>query len=172
VTLQPGRYCGFLKINGKSNVTFAPGVYIVDGEYFKIDGDSTVKGEGVTFILTGSAATGKWAEMHWNGNANINFSAPKVSSGSPYAGVLLMADPNQPEATKHFLNGNLALSMTGAMYLPSGQFFWNGNTNGSTRCLQLVARLITINGNPNIPNQCDKDDGVNSFITVKVRLVE
>ncbi|MCH7931541.1 MAG: pilus assembly protein, partial [Proteobacteria bacterium] len=45
--------CGGLKVNAGANVTFEPGVYIIDGGDFDIGGQSTVVGDGVTFILTG-----------------------------------------------------------------------------------------------------------------------
>ena len=51
--LDPGRYCDGLKISG-ADVTFSAGTYIIDGGDFDVSGTSTLIGDGVTFVLTGS----------------------------------------------------------------------------------------------------------------------
>jgi hypothetical protein len=53
-TLNPGTYCNGIKLTSKANVTFNPGVYIIDRGSFDIGGQSTITGTGVTIILTSS----------------------------------------------------------------------------------------------------------------------
>lgn len=172
-TLAPGRYCGFLEISGSAKVTFSPGNHIIAGEFFKINGGptSSVNGNGVTFFLTDRS--GKWAELDWNGDSTINLSAPKVSSGSPYAGVLIMQNRNAPSSTKNKINGNLNLDLRGSLYFPNQWFEWNGNTVSKTDCLRIIARQMYLNGNIKIANTCTEDDGVMAATKIKrVRLVQ
>ena len=90
VTLEPGRYRGGLWFTDDASVTLNPGLYIVDGGDLKIDGRSSVAGDGVSFVLTAIdprnignlkiAGTGKVDLSAWNDHT------------SPYAGVLFHQD--------------------------------------------------------------------------------
>lgn len=83
VTLSPGVYCGGLTINANANVTLSPGTYYVHGGDLNINGNSTVTGNGVTIILTGTGSG--VGSIDVNGTAALNLTAP--SSGT-YQGIL------------------------------------------------------------------------------------
>ena len=55
VTIEPGVYCGGLSIQGSSNVTFNPGVYVIKDGRLALTGTSTMTGNGVGFYITGDA---------------------------------------------------------------------------------------------------------------------
>ena len=75
VTLQPGKYFGGIDISGNANVTFSPGTYILAGGGLTVNGNSTLKGTGVTFY--NSNATGyAYAPIDLTGNETANLSAP------------------------------------------------------------------------------------------------
>ena len=54
--LQPGVYCGGLKITGTSYVTLQAGLYVIKDGELRVDGSATLIGDGVGFYLTGDAA--------------------------------------------------------------------------------------------------------------------
>ena len=51
-TLNPGVYCGGIKVTGNAKVTFNPGLYVLRGGEFEAGGSSELSGDGVTFFLT------------------------------------------------------------------------------------------------------------------------
>ncbi|MGD9979269.1 MAG: pilus assembly protein TadG-related protein [Hyphomonadaceae bacterium] len=141
-TLDPGRYCGGLDLSGEFNLN--PGVYVVDGGDFRINANATVSGSGVMFFLTNGAT------VHFNGNADIDLSAP--TSGA-YAGVLMYGDRDQGNAENVF-NGTADSSFTGALYFPSQEVTHSGNFSGDNGCLRIVARAIDLRGNSDFGTDC------------------
>ncbi|MGB0720735.1 MAG: pilus assembly protein TadG-related protein, partial [Bdellovibrionales bacterium] len=89
-TLSPGVYCGGIDISGDDDVTFEPGVYILDGGDFKVTGSGELYGEGVTFILTGDGHD--YAQLDISGSREVTFSAPE--SGEEWSGVTFFQDRN------------------------------------------------------------------------------
>jgi len=92
VTLQPGTYCGGLKITGTSSVTFAPGVYYIQNGDFQVLNSSSITdlGQGVTFLISGA-------------NSNINIDTTGTLTLSPttsgnWASFLFFCD--QPSTNK------------------------------------------------------------------------
>ena len=71
VDLQPGTYCGGLKLTGK-NVRFAPGEYIMRDGPLHFEQGSKGVGEEVTFIFSGNESV-----FHMDGGTKISFTAPK-----------------------------------------------------------------------------------------------
>jgi Flp pilus assembly protein TadG len=71
VTLQPGVYCGGLRIEGTAVVTFAPGEYVIkDGPLIVAD-QASISGEGTGFYLVGSGARFSFAS-----GSTISLKAP------------------------------------------------------------------------------------------------
>jgi hypothetical protein len=159
-TISAGRYCGGLDLSGLYSLN--PGVYVIDGGEFRINAGADVIGDGVTFFLTNGA------EVHFNGNAEINFTAP--TSGT-YAGVLFYGDRDQGDANNIF-NGTADSVMTGALYFPTQMVTFNGNFSGENGCLRMVARAIDLGGNANFDADCT-GTGINDIpIPGPVRMVE
>jgi hypothetical protein len=142
-TLQPGRYCNGLSING--SVTFKPGTYIIEGGTFKANGNAVLNGAGVTFVLKNNA------QISFNGNATLNLSAP--TSGT-YSGMLFFGSRSNATNTAITLNGNAASVMTGAVYFPNQVVSYIGNFQGANGCTQLVARMVEWSGNSNLAADC------------------
>jgi len=142
-TLQPGRYCNGLNING--SVTFKPGTYIIEGGTFKANGNAVLTGSGVTFVLKNNA------QIAFNGNATLKLSAP--TSGT-YSGMLFFGSRANAANTAITLNGNAASVMTGAVYFPNQVVSYIGNFQGANGCTQLVARVVQWSGNSNLAADC------------------
>jgi Flp pilus assembly protein TadG len=121
MTLQPGVYCGGMNFSGSSNITFAPGLYIVkDGAITESGGSFT--GAGVSFFLTG-----KGASIQLSGNANWHIVAP---TNGPLPGFAIFLDPNGPTGLAgkaSTLSGNTELYFEGIIYLPQQQVSVTGN---------------------------------------------
>ncbi len=115
VTLQPGVYCGGMNFSGPVNVTFAPGLYVVeDGVITETGGSFT--GNGVTFFLTGQGAS-----VQLSGQASWHLVAP---TSGPLAGFAIFLDPSGPTgiaADFSTLSGQAELYFEGIVYLPKQQ---------------------------------------------------
>lgn len=147
-TVSPGsdgvvRFCDGLTLKG--TIDFEPGVYIVDDGSFKINSNAEITGDGVTWFMTDGA------EAQWNGNADIQFSAP--TSGA-YKGIVFMGDRSDSGAL-HKFNGTADSELTGAIYTAASDVEFLGNFSGAGGCLQIVADEIKISGSTDISHSCE-----------------
>ncbi len=110
-TINPGVYCGGIKISGNAVVTAKPGVYIIKDGELSIAGNATLNGTGVGFFLTGDAST-----INFDVSTTIALSAP---NSGPLAGILFYEDRNAPEGNKHVIGSKDARELVGAIYLPN-----------------------------------------------------
>lgn len=170
-TLNPGVYCGDLRVNG--NVTFNPGTYVLDGADFVINSGANAYGDEVTFIFTDSPNATNVGRTRFNGNATIDFSA--ASTGT-YAGILFMQDPNTPNSVGNnsdtwIVNGNSTSAFEGVIYVPSNEVELSGSAAFHNGCIQVVSGAVTINGNFDVTQQCN-DPNLRSIESLTVTLVE
>jgi hypothetical protein len=138
------RFCSGLDIKGQ--VTFMPGLYIIEGGPFDFNGGNrldtsaaSVNGAGVTFYLRSTSS------LQLNGNVLLNLSAP---TSGPYAGILFFGARNATSVT-HKVNGTPGTTLQGAIYAPASLVEFAGNSTTSNGCTQVVARLVTLTGNSN-----------------------
>jgi hypothetical protein len=107
VTLQPGVYCGGMSFSGPVNVTFAPGLYVIqDGTISETGGSFT--GNGVAIFLTGQGAG-----IQLSGQADWHIVAP---TSGPLAGFAIFLDPSGPTglaADSSMLSGQSQLYFRG-----------------------------------------------------------
>ncbi len=143
-TMSQGVYCNGINFNAQANVTMNPGIYIVNGGSFNINGGATVTGSGVTIIFTNGAT------INVNGNSTMTLSAP--TSGT-YAGILFYGDRSMPLGYDNF-NGGASMSLTGTIYMPTQDLNFNGGVSGTATCLKIVSYQITINGGANLSSTC------------------
>lgn len=142
-TLQPGRYCNGLSLNGSVNLK--PGTYIIDGGTLKANGNAVITGSGVTFYLANNA------QVSFNGNATLTLTPP--TSGT-YSGMLFFGSRSNSTATSITLNGSAASTMTGAIYFPNQTVSYIGDFQGANGCTQVVARIVQWSGNSNLAVDC------------------
>jgi hypothetical protein len=181
VTLDPGRYCGDLTIiNG--NVTFNPGVYILDEGSFSVTGTSTLYGEDVTFILTGTDPN-LIGDIHITGGTVATLIAPgpegQPDYGGDYAGILFYQDQAAPSfqganLIDNTTQGGSEMDLRGAIYFPNQEIVYTGGGGIGLGCLQIVARQVSFEGNAIIDNteEACTAQGVESIYQARVRLVE
>ncbi len=111
-TLQPGTYCDGIHVTKKSNVTFMPGEYIVEGKGFLITGQGAAIGHDVGFYLKGPDSV-----LNFTGNSVVEFSG---RSEGDMAGLLFFEDRNAPLGREHRIATLLTRELTGTLYLSRG----------------------------------------------------
>ncbi len=181
-TLDPGRYCGGIEISGGADVTFNPGLYINDGGSFEVAGNSTIYGDGVTFILTADDPA-NIGTVSFSGGTVGDLTA-QSDDGNPYAGVLFYQDPLAPISYpgkgkkivegKNKILGGSTIDLKGALYFPSQRVQFTGGAAAGNGCMQVIARTVDFMGNANFVNdeeECD-DLLVKKIVATRVALVE
>jgi len=166
--IQPGSCYRGLDVDGAK--TLPPGTYYIT-EKFTLNSRADITARGVTFVFTKestSGYSGSYPEIEINGGAKLNLTAPE---DGPYKGIIMHYDSRAP-MVNHTINGNSASIFEGAFYFPSQNLTYNGNSEMTTNCIQIVAYRITFEGNTKISNQCRADGGAKSFDAEWVRLVK
>jgi hypothetical protein len=143
-TLDPGVYCGGLVIDGKSNVTLNPGVYVMKDGGLRVMGNATLSGDGAGFYITG-AAQGTLFGL----NSHISLSAP---TSGPLAGLLIFEDRNMATNLNHRITSDDARTLIGTIYLPKGALLVDAKNPVADKSAYtaIVARIIKLNAGPNL----------------------
>ncbi|WP_374472517.1 pilus assembly protein TadG-related protein [Phenylobacterium sp.] len=170
-------FCRGLTINGpargsgkKTGVVFEPGLYVVKGGDLVINGDTTVVGEGVTFVLT-SDGTAAPAKVKINGGSNVTLSAPVDGAKAGLPGVLFFQD-RKTGAFDNEINGGANSSFTGALYFPKQTLNFNGNgMTAGGGCTQLIADKLKFSGSGKLALNC-AGKGTRGFGGASVKLME
>ncbi len=126
-TLNPGTYCGGLRISGNATVTLNPGMYIIAGGNFSVN-NATVEGTGVTMTLADTSVGIDWE------NAVVRLAAPKTGT---YAGLTIIGS----RAPKSHAIKNTTVDVHGVIYLLQGDFTW-GNTGTPVISAKWTAWII------------------------------
>jgi hypothetical protein len=141
-TVSPGRYCGGGNLHG--DVTFEPGVYVMDGGTFRANAGANLAGDGVTFFMTNDS------NVNFNGGAFVDLAAP--NSGT-YSGVLFFGDKDNANNSNKF-NGTASSHLTGSLYFPSQPVEYLGNFSGENGCLRVIALTIKFTGTADFNADC------------------
>lgn len=178
-TLSPGRYCKGLKISNV-NVRFNAGVYIIDGGDLDVTGNSSLVGDGVVFILTADLAA-KIGSVKIAGGTTLDLRAPPADvagAAAPYAGVLFYQDARAPSFQGNSLisnrvQGGSGNRVEGVLYFPAQEVIFTGGATAEDRCLQMVARKVSVQGNGVVRHgkAACQDLGVSPAYRASVRLV-
>lgn len=152
-TLNPGTYCGGIRIKGQASVTLNAGIYVmVDGSFY-VDGGSSVTGSEVMIAFTGTDAT-----LRLWGDSTLTLTSP--TSGT-YTNFQFFQNPNDAKGRGAWVslggNGNNTVDMSkatwdGVAYFPSQNFWVFGNpvVNVNSPSLAIVAGEIWNQGNATI----------------------
>ncbi len=182
VTVFPGLHCGGFKFND-TEVTFLPGVHVIDSGSLSTKGSTWLTGSDVTFVFT-SADPAKIGGPSLAGGTVANLFAPGPEGHFPYypmhpyhgdyAGMLFIQDPAAPPLLRNDLTGGSAMNFGGALYFPNQEIVYSGGASEVDGCVQIVARKISFSGNSAInydPTTCE-DQGVDHMRQTRVRIVE
>ena len=149
-TISPGVYCGGMKLTAGGNVTLNPGIYYLDGGSLSMEGQTTLKGTGVTLVFTSSSGSG-YATASIAGGATLQITAPTTGAT---AGIVMFGDRNEPLDTAYSLTGGDSQNVGGAIYFAKGAIQWSGNANGNQQCTQIVADTVQLVGNTTLQVDC------------------
>jgi hypothetical protein len=164
-TISPGVYCGGIDVNANAVLTLNPGLYVLAGGGFTVNGGATVNGNGVTLYFTSNNGN-NWATVTINGNANVNLTPMTYG---PTRGMVVFADRNTPQGTSFKFNGGSNQYFAGAVYVPSGAVDFSGGANSMTTCTQVIGDTVTFTGNSNLAIDCSQYN-VRPFSSKTMRL--
>lgn len=165
VTIDPGVYCGGMKLNANANVTLNPGIYYLDGGSLTMNGGAVMTGSGVTLVFTSQNISG-YATASINGNATVNLTPPKTGGT---AGIVVFGDRRIPTGTAFSFNGGATQYLGGAIYLPTAAVSYSGGANTGTSCTQLIGNTVTFTGNSAFALNCN-NYGTKPFSPAVVKL--
>lgn len=160
------RFCNGLTIKG--DVVFQPGLYIIEGGDFTVNGGSSdptaagVTGSGVTFYLTNGAG------LKLGGNTRMNLSAP---TSGPFSGILFFGGRDQTGIT-HTVAGTSDSVLQGAIYMPAGDLKYRGNSASVDGCTQVVGYTVDLSGNSTFESHCEELGGSDIVSSALIRIIE
>ena len=146
ITMNPGVYCGGIRINSSSVVALNPGIYKLNGGGLVVGGSSTLNGTDVLFFNTGQSGYTPTA-ISIDGSSVINVTGP--TSGQ-YQGILFMQDRNISYAGTNLITGSSSSSYTGTLYFPSTALNYAGSSSGTYTA--LIAKTLLLTGSSVIRN--------------------
>lgn len=140
-TLDPGVYCGGLRILDEGEVTLNPGTYIVSDAPLFVDSSASLSGSGVTFYLTDGAT------LSFNSNSRIDLTG---ATSGPLAGLVFFQDRN--DTGTNTLDSNNIARLEGTLYFPNGVLESNSNSTigGSSAYTLLIARRFRFDSNAGV----------------------
>jgi Flp pilus assembly protein TadG len=143
-TLDPGTYCGGIKISGAANVTFRAGNYIIKDGPFEISGSATVKSNNAAFYLKGELSV-----INFTGSTNI---AMTGGTTGDMAGLLLFEDRSVSLDRVHRINSSNANQLTGTIYLSRGKLIIDPNSSiaQDSAYTAIIANQVEIDQGPTL----------------------
>jgi hypothetical protein len=146
VTLNPGHFCNGFDFGNDVTVNLNPGAYYIDDQ-FTLTNNVTLNGMGgVTLIVMDNYA------LDFGNNARIDLVAPTTG---PYAGIAIFGKRDGTANRTHTFSNNTQLNVQGVIYFPNQIVkFLNNGVTGSSRCTQVIARIIEIDNNVRLDNGC------------------
>ena len=160
--IAPGCFNGF---NPGNNVYYLdPGVYYLNNTNFQANGNFTLIGTDVTFILTGTDP----GSVTMNGNAVLQLKAPTTG---PYAKMLFIQAANADLENNNTINGNSGSYFDGAFYFPKGEVTLTGSAGTETKCAMLVGYRLDFNGNVDLQNNTTGCVANQQVLGKRIRLI-
>ena len=140
--LTPGVYCGGIDISGQSNVTFMPGLYVLNGGGLSQSGGGTMSGTGVTFYNTGGGDF-TYKPIGISGGTSGTLSAP---TSGPMEGMLFFQDRSIRSNQTNTVSGGSTLALEGALYFPTTPLNFSGGSTGTANYTVIIAQTLTFSG--------------------------
>jgi hypothetical protein len=171
-TIDPGVYCGGMDFKAKANITLRPGTYYINQGSFSVNAQATIRGTGVTIVLTSTGPASQIGTVTINGGATLDLSAPSDPT-APFPGITFFQDPRAAADGINKLNGGAAMNIGGAIYFPAQELQFSGNNStGGPRCTILVARLVKFSGNASLVDNGCVEAGVKPVQVVGVQFAD
>jgi hypothetical protein len=143
--LSQGVYCGGINISGNANVTFNPGLYVMEpsgltNNGLTIGGAGNITGSGVTFYNGANSSS-----VSITNTGTVTLTAPTTGT---YAGILIFQDPNNGHNAT--VDGGNNPTFQGALYFPNlDAILTIDNIGNNAAYTILVAGSLDVRGNNN-----------------------
>lgn len=167
VTLDPGTYCGGLKVTGTASVTLRPGIYVMKDGPLIVDKRASLSGQGVGLFFTDDKGG-----MRFDKDTTISLTAPTsglmagllmaesrtVSNPVPVPIDSAVTPPPPPppggaKAMREYrIISDNARTMLGTIYLPAGRLIIDSSRPVADQSAYtvIVARQINLYEGPNL----------------------
>jgi hypothetical protein len=145
------------------------GPIYINGGSANLQGSFTCS--GCTIVLTNKDSSSPIGTITSNAQADTNITAPTTGA---FAGIAIYQDRRANDCSGcNKLNGGSNSTITGAVYLPSQELWFNGGTSPAMTCTMVVARRVTLTGNSKFKGLSDcVNEGLPQSTSVKmIRLV-
>jgi hypothetical protein len=138
VTLEPGVYCGGLRVVAGAIVTLNKGIYVMKDGPLWINGGGTVQGDEVMIAFTGDDST-----IYMEGSSELHVTSP---AAGPYMNMQFMQQPGAGDGLWCGIVGNNKFSFDGVMYFPTQHVWFGGGTevSGKSPSYAIVADKVWI----------------------------
>ncbi|WP_051228678.1 pilus assembly protein TadG-related protein [Pleomorphomonas oryzae] len=134
-TFLPGVHCGGVNFNNSHTVsTFSPGLYIIRGGDWNIQG--TLQGTDVTFYFADSS------KFQFNSGAATYLKAPTTGI---YANILMYETTANTSVSQWPWNDSPGHELSGLIHLPSRQLTMNSGMTASLDKVTIVADSLILN---------------------------
>jgi Flp pilus assembly protein TadG len=140
---------GDVRVSG--NTTLSPGIYMINNGSLLMAGQNSLTGSGVTIILTSNTPASDNGVFSVTGGGGLNLTAPTTGAT---AGIALWADSRLPNSQDKFAGGTTG-NLVGAIYLPSHDVKYAGNSGTTSKCMQLIAYNIIFTGTSSFNHNCN-----------------
>lgn len=130
-----------------------------------IDFKGNVNASGITWVMSGD--NGQAGDLIINSQAELVMTSP---DDGLLKGVLFYRD-RRASNIEIKINGGAQSTLSGAMYFPTSDITYAGNSGMDVKCLQMVGQKLKFRGGATITNNCEDNPGANAFNQAVVRLV-
>jgi len=144
-TLSPGSWSGTFPPSGVTHLQ--PGTYCVDGMFMVNAHDTLIGNEVLIYMHSGN--------VHWDGNAQINLTAPH---SGPYAGLLIYMPMSNDEGM--IINGNSDSSFVGTFLAPASDVQINGTAGSEGYHSQVIGYTIDLIGTADMLVDYDQNENL------------
>jgi hypothetical protein len=145
VMLQPGVYCGGIRVSGAAVVNFSEGEYIIKDGPLHVTDTAQIHGKNVGFYFKGSMS-GFWFLK----DATIDLEGREEGT---MAGLLFHDDPlNANLLRTHYVSATKAHNLTGTIYLPGATFMIDpaASVAGDSAYTAIVAKRLLVQNGPTL----------------------
>ena len=136
-------------------LTLPAGTYYIKGDLV-LNSSASVTANGVTLVFTSDTLTSASSlpKIEIDGSASLNITAPK-DPANPFDGVAMYYDRRAvARSPGPKIEGNSNSTLEGALYFPSQDLTFRGNSAMASTCIQLIAFNLIFEGNTTINNSC------------------
>jgi hypothetical protein len=166
-TLNPGVYCGGIKVWSGATANMNPGVYIMSGGGVQVFSASTLKGDGVAIYNTGPTP----GKIQFLSGSTVQLTAP---SSGPMAGIAIFQDRAAPSTLTADIASGTDTYFEGSLYFPNHdiRIMSASSINADASWTFVVARTMQILSGSTLTLGADLGEGTPPTPFRKVRLSE